>query len=103
MDKIKKHIIKLDIVKEMAILERNKKDKVLQVKSRYNDWIKKRLLECYAIGDEDFEGFTENLVTYGYVNERIIKLDTTKEMAMLECNEMGKQVHHYFIQAEKNT
>jgi len=28
--------------------------KVLQVRSRYNDWIKKRLLECDAIENKDF-------------------------------------------------
>ncbi len=75
--------------------------KVLQVRSRYNDWIKKRLLECDAIENEDFETVTQNLVTGGYVNERIIKLDAAKEMAMLERNEMGKQVRRYFIQVEK--
>lgn len=33
--------------------------------------------------------------------EYLIKLDTAKEMAMLERNEKGKQVRRYFIQVEK--
>lgn len=33
--------------------------------------------------------------------EYIIKLDTAKEMAMLERNEIGKQVRKYFIEIEK--
>ena len=77
--------------------------KVLQVKSRYNDWIKKRFLDCDAIENEDFEGFTENLVKSQVgrpCTEYIIKLDTAKEMAMLEHNEKGKQVRRYFIQVE---
>lgn len=33
--------------------------------------------------------------------DHIIKLDTAKEMAMLERSEMGKRVRRYFIQIEK--
>lgn len=35
--------------------------KVLQVKSKYADWVKKRLSDCDAIENEDFEAFSENL------------------------------------------
>lgn len=75
--------------------------RVLQVKSRYNDWVKKRLSDCDAVENEDFETVTQNLVTGGYINERIIRLDTAKEMAMLERNKKGKQVRRYFIEVEK--
>lgn len=74
---------------------------VLEVKSRYNDWIKNRLEDCEAIENEDFDTFTKNLVNGGRIKEYIIKLDTAKEMAMLERNEKGKQVRRYFIQIEK--
>nr|DAN97687.1 MAG TPA: AntA/AntB antirepressor [Caudoviricetes sp.] len=75
---------------------------VLEVKSRFNDWIRNRLTECDAIEKEDFESFTKNLVKGGRPTiEYVIKLDIAKEMAMLERNDKGKQVRRYFIQIEK--
>lgn len=74
---------------------------VLEVKSRFNDWVRNRLNDCEAVENEDFEAFTKNLVSGGQSKEYIIKLDTAKEMAMLERNEKGKQVRRYFIQIEK--
>ena len=74
---------------------------VLSIKSRFNDWIRNRLNDCEAVENEDYESFTKNLVNGGQAKEYIIKLDTAKEMAMLERNEKGKQVRRYFIQIEK--
>lgn len=74
---------------------------VLEVKSRFNDWVKNRLNDCEAIEKEDFEAFTKNLVSGGQCKEYIIKLDIAKEMAMLERNDKGKEVRRYFIQVEK--
>ena len=76
--------------------------KVLQVKSNYRDWIKNRLNDCGAIENEDFESFAKNLAKSGRPQtEYIIRLDTAKEMAMLERNKKGKEVRRYFIQVEK--
>lgn len=75
---------------------------VLEVKSNYRDWIKNRLSDCEAIENEDYQSFAKNLAKGGRPsNEHIIKLDTAKEMAMLERNEKGKLVRRYFIQVEK--
>lgn len=75
---------------------------VLGVKSRFNDWVTNRLKDCEAVENEDFQGFTKNLVKGGRPQtEYLIKLDIAKEMAMLERNEKGKQVRRYFIQIEK--
>lgn len=74
---------------------------VLEVRSRFNDWIRNRLNDCEAVENEEYEAFTKNLVSGGQSKEYLIKLDTAKEMAMLERNEKGKQVRRYFIQVEK--
>ena len=75
---------------------------VLEVKSNYRDWSKNRLNDCEAVENEDFESFAKNLAKGGRPQiDHLIKLDTAKEMAMLERNEKGKQVRRYFIQVEK--
>lgn len=73
-------------------------------KRQYTDWIKGRLKECDAVEKEDYQSFSQNneKPTGGRPKlEYIIKLDTAKEMAMLERNEKGKQVRRYFIQVER--
>lgn len=74
---------------------------VLGVKSKFADWIKNRLNDCEAVEKEDFETFSKILEKGRPSVDYIIKLDTAKEMAMLERNEKGKQVRRYFIQVEK--
>nr|DAR17656.1 MAG TPA: AntA/AntB antirepressor [Caudoviricetes sp.] len=77
---------------------------VLGVKSNYRDWIKNRLNECDAVEKEDYQSFSQNCEkpTGGRPKlEYVIKLDTAKEMAMLERNEKGKQVRRYFIEVEE--
>lgn len=74
---------------------------VLGVKSKFADWVKNRLGDIDAIENEDYEA-SKILEPSGQTRkEYIIKLDTAKEMAMLERNEKGKQVRRYFIQIEK--
>lgn len=63
---------------------------VLEVRSRFNDWVRNRLNDCEAVENEEYEAFTKNLVSGGQSKEYLIKLDTAKEMAMLERNEKGK-------------
>lgn len=75
---------------------------VLEAKSKFADWVKNRLKDCDALDNEDFQSFSKILEKGGRPQtEYIIKLDTAKEMAMLERNEKGKQVRRYFIQIEK--
>jgi phage anti-repressor protein len=74
---------------------------VLDVKSRFNDWVKNRLEDCEAVENTDFQTFTKNLVKGRPSVDYIIKLNTAKEMAMLERNTKGKQVRRYFIEVEE--
>lgn len=74
---------------------------VLEVKSNYRDWIRNRLKDCEAVENEDFEAAKILAPSGQTMKEHIIKLDTAKEMAMLERNEKGKQVRRYFIRVEK--
>lgn len=74
---------------------------VLEVKSKFADWIKNRFQECEAVENEDFESFSKILENGGKSKEYIITLDIAKEMAMLERNEIGKRVRKYFIAVER--
>lgn len=75
---------------------------VLDVKSNYREWVKRRFSDIEAIESEDFDSVEISTVAGGTPKkDHIIKLDVAKEMAMLERNEKGKQVRRYFIQVEK--
>ena len=74
---------------------------VLRVKSRYREWIDRRLLDIDAVENEDFQAAEFSAPSGQTKKDHIIKLDAAKEMAMLERNEKGKQVRRYFIQVEK--
>lgn len=74
---------------------------ILGSKQEYSNWIKNRLKECDGTENEDFTIILSKSTGGRPKTEYIIKLDTAKEMAMLERNEKGKQVRRYFIQVEK--
>lgn len=78
--------------------------KVLEVKTSYKDWSERRFTDIDAGENEDYEVLLKNERNSKGgrpQKDHIIKLDTAKEMAMLERNEKGKQVRRYFIQIEK--
>lgn len=74
---------------------------VLGVKTPYKDWSSRRLSDVDAVENEDFEAAQICAPSGQTKKDHIIKLDTAKEMAMLERNEKGKQVRKYFIAVEK--
>lgn len=77
----------------------------LEVKTRYNDWIERKIKKYEFIENIDFITITQkrvtaqcNEITY---NEHILKLSMAKELAMLENNDKGKQARLYFIKCEE--
>ena len=76
---------------------------VLESKQDFSTWVKKRLAECDATENTDYEllhNSVEQVSGTKYRIDYIIKLDTAKEMAMLERNEIGKKVRKHFIEIE---
>ena len=89
-------------IREKKVVYGTELYKVLEVKSKFADWVKNRLNDCDAIENKDFQSFSKILEKGGRPQtEYIIQLDTAKEMAMLERNDIGKQVRRYFIDVEK--
>lgn len=74
---------------------------VLGIRTPYKDWSPRRLLDVDAVENEDYEAAQICAPSGQTKKDHIIKLDTAKEMAMLERNEKGKQVRRYFIQIER--
>jgi len=90
----------------------------LEVKTRFNDWIKNRIIKygflegtdyvevTKILESDDQGGFTENLVkpsTGGRPEiDYALTLDMAKELSMVERNPKGKEARQYFIEAERN-
>lgn len=77
---------------------------VLQSGQDFSTWVKKRLTECDAEENKDYDLLHNSVEQVSGTKHRIdyiIKLDTAKEMAMLERNDKGKQVRKYFIAVEE--
>ena len=79
--------------------------KFLEVGTRYNDWINKRVREYGFIENIDFVAITQKKVTaQGNASEYIdhlLKINMAKELAMIENSEKGKVIRKYFIKCEE--
>lgn len=78
----------------------------LCVRSRFNDWITRRISEYGFIENEDFVLVTPEKVTKGRGGDRRSKrydvsLDMAKELALVERGEVGQRIRRYFIECEK--
>lgn len=78
----------------------------LRVRSRFNDWITRRISEYGFIENEDFVLVTPEKVTKGRGGDRRSKqydvsLDMAKELALVERGEVGQRIRRYFIACEK--
>lgn len=76
-----------------------------QLKSGYqfSNWIQSRITDYEFKANEDFFAKEISLAKRGGHNrvDYLLTLDMAKELAMLERNEVGRQIRRYFIQKEK--
>ena len=94
-------IIKVKYKEGQALVSARELHEFLEVKSRFNDWIKNRIKKY---GFEEEIDYTKILVQsirgqneYDYV----VTTDMAKELSMVENNPKGRQARKYFIQCEK--
>lgn len=73
----------------------------LKVKSNYREWITRRFDDIEAVENKEYQAVEISTPSGQAKKNHIIKLNTAKEMAMLERNEKGKQVRRYFIRIEE--
>lgn len=74
--------------------------KFLEVRSKFSDWISRRIKGYGFVENEDFLRFLEKSKGRPRV-EYYISIDMAKHLAMVERNEKGKQARQYFIECEK--
>lgn len=76
----------------------------LEVGTKFQDWIERRILEYEFAENQDFEVFLKNEKNSNGgrpLKEYAISLDMAKELSMVERNEKGKQARKYFIECER--
>ena len=71
----------------------------LEVKTRFNDWIRRKIDDSMFVEGQDFLVVTQNRVTEG--TEYIISLEMAKHLAMMEKTGRAFEVRQYFIDAER--
>ena len=73
----------------------------LEVKTKFNDWISKRIEKYNFTENIDFEAVTQKKVTaQGNSTEYkdyFLKIDVAKELSMIENNKKGSAARKYFI------
>ncbi|SDY60645.1 antA/AntB antirepressor family protein [Acinetobacter kyonggiensis] len=78
--------------------------KMLEVKTDFSDWIKRRVKQCKF--EENFDYMVilkkeENLKGGRPTTEYIISVDMTKHLGMMERNEKGHEIRKYYIEQEE--
>ncbi len=76
----------------------------LDVQTRFNDWVARRIEQYGFIEGEDYYSVLSNRsdgLPGKPRTEYHLTLDTAKELAMVENNEQGRQVRRYFIAMER--
>lgn len=98
--KVNNKVIGTEEVNTVNARELHKK---LEVKTRFADWIKRRLEESMAEEGIDYIVLKPEIAenTLFQAVEYFISLDTAKEICMLEKSPKGKEIRKYFIQVEK--
>ena len=72
----------------------------LRAKTKFTEWIKARIEDYSFIEKQDyFRNFGKSSTKP--THEFLLTLDMAKELAMLERNEVGRDIRRYFIQKEK--
>ncbi|WP_375693862.1 antA/AntB antirepressor family protein [Bartonella sp. AD24XZML] len=76
----------------------------LEIKARFNDWIKNRINKYNLLENQDylvFTNFGENLQGGRPSKDYHLTLSVAKELSMLENNKKGRKARLYFIECER--
>lgn len=95
-------LIKIERREGQSIVSARQLHQLLNVKTRFNDWIGYRLAEYQFRQGIDFTEISVKPRSVGRPQrDYVLTLDTAKELSMLEKTEQGRFVRGYFIECEK--
>lgn len=95
-------LIKIERREGRNIVSARQLHQLLNVKTRFNDWIVYRLAEYQFRQGIDFTEISVKPLSSGRPRtDYALTLDTAKELSMLEKTEQGRFVRGYFIECEK--
>lgn len=80
--------------------------RALKNKRQFVDWIRQRIEQYDFIEGVDYISFSQNCEKPSGGRPTIeyaLKLDTAKEISMVENNEQGRKIRRYFIEVEKKS
>jgi len=98
-------IIKHD---DKRLVDARELHKALLVKTLFKDWFRNRIKEYKFIENIDF--FRSSNFSYGDIQkvrnpnpkkDFFVTIDTAKELAIVERNEIGRKIRRYFIETEE--
>lgn len=76
--------------------------RALESRQDFSTWIKSRLDTIYAVENADFACFHKKMeANNATLKEYALTIESAKNIAMLERNEIGNKVRKYFIECEK--
>ena len=88
-------------VEDDNTVDARKLHEVLEVSSRYNDWISNRIKKYGFIEDVDYTKILVLSKTGQVGIEYKLTVNMAKELSMIENNEVGKEFRKYFIMSEE--
>lgn len=99
------NIVKAEISgEEVNVVDARELHANLRVKTKFADWINRRIKQGGFEENQDFTSFLileKREVGGSEAKEYTLSLDMAKHLAMMERNSQGKKVRQYFIDTEK--
>jgi phage anti-repressor protein len=94
-------LIKLDVRNEEFPVDARELHEKLEVQTRFDIWINRKIEEYGFVEGNDFRSTLSKSTGGRRATKYLLSLDTSKELAMVENNDIGKRIRRYFIESEK--
>ncbi|MBF0343711.1 MAG: antA/AntB antirepressor family protein, partial [Nitrospirae bacterium] len=87
--------------REVQTVDARELHRFLEVRKKFSDWVKNRIIEYNFIENTDFITLSQNRESGGRTIEYNLTIDMAKELSMVERNAKGREARQYFIECER--